>query len=74
MQLLELVTVTVYKPAVSPDKSSVVAALLQIKLYGALDPLTVKSIAPVDILQFVLDELVESETAEDPEIVIEAVA
>jgi Ni,Fe-hydrogenase III component G len=48
VQRFASVTVTVYVPATTPDKSCELAPLLQLYVYPAVPPLTVKSIAPVD--------------------------
>ena len=47
VQLLSLVTVTAYVPPASPVMFCVVSPLDQTKVYGAFDPLGVKSMEPL---------------------------
>ncbi len=60
-------------PAAKPDRSSVVAALDQEKVYGAEAPLTVRFIEPLTAPQLALTVADEIETAEEPVTVIEDV-
>ena len=74
VQLLALVTVTLYVPAARPVLFCVVRPLLQAKVYGAFAPLGVRFIAPLFNPQLVLVTAEEIVTAEEPVTVMEAVA
>jgi hypothetical protein len=60
---LKSVTVTVYVPAKSPERSSVVAELLHIYVYGVVPPVTVRLISPVPSLQGRVSPVAEAESA-----------
>ena len=74
VQLSALVTVTLKVPAASADMSSVVDPLLQVKVYGEVDPLGVRFIAPLLNPQLAFVTADEIDTAEEAVTVIEAVA
>ena len=74
VQLLALVTVTLFVPEASADISSVVAPLLQLKVYGAVAPLAVILIDPLFSPQLAFVTTEEIVTAEEPVTVMDDVA
>ena len=74
VQLLALVTVTLYVPAASAEMSSVVDPLFQIKVYGAEAPLGVILIDPLFSPQLAFVTADEIVTPEEPVTVMDEVA
>ena len=74
VQLLALVTVTLYVPAASAEMSSVVDPLFQIKVYGAEAPLGVIFIEPLFSPQLAFVTADEIVTPEEPVTVMDEVA